>query len=197
MWADWEAWRRQVLLAESLQAAPQTAQVLMGRADVGLAGWLTQHRYLQPVDVDQGECSMALLLLWEVEHGRSFPTMSVDATGTLLGFTRRLLHRVAADSELKLWLMSKEVQRPLAPGLPDSHHTRWSVRVCQPPAGDPQGWYEEFTSRWRQYLRSLAQPVGRTAALAVSLARTSGSTSPTPPGVRPLRGSASGPVRGG
>ena len=67
---------------------------------------------------------MALFLLWEVGHGHSFPTMSSDATGTLFGFTRRLLNPPAADSELKVWLLLKETQRPLAPGLPDSHHTR-------------------------------------------------------------------------
>ena len=98
---------------------------------------------------------MALLLLWEVEHGGPFPSAGANRATGLAGFTRRLMRRVAADEELRLWLVTKEVQRPLAPGLPDSHHTRWSLRVCPPPAAEPQGWYTTFTSRWRAYLGSL------------------------------------------
>ena len=182
VWADWEAWRRQVQLVETFQRAPPSARQERGQVDVQLAGWLNQHRHLQPVEVTAGECSMALMLLWEVEHGRSFPTVGADVSNNLTGFTRRLLRRVAEDDELKLWLTTKEVQQPLAPGLPDSHHTRWSVRICPPPAGEPQGWYEEFTRRWRQYLGSLAQPVGRSTFAAVLSAATSSSNRPTPPG---------------
>ena len=161
VWGDWEAWRRQVLLAESLQLPAPGVRTLGGTVDSELAGWLKQHRYLQPVEVAQGESSMALLLLWEVEHGCTFPSLSADRTGALTGFTRRLMKRVAADDELKEWVITKEVQHPLAPGLPDTHHTRWSIRVCPPSVGEPQGWYTEFIARWRSYLGTLAQPVGR------------------------------------
>jgi hypothetical protein len=150
-----------VLLAESLQLPAPGVRTLGGTVDSELAGWLKQHRYLQPVEVAQGESSMALLLLWEVEHGCTFPSLSADRTGALTGFTRRLMKRVAADDELKEWVVTKEVQHPLAPGLPDTHHTRWSIRVCPPSAGEPQGWYTEFIARWRSYLGTLAQPVGR------------------------------------
>ena len=136
----------------------------MGPVDAGLAPWLRQHRYLQPVDVDQGESSMALLLLWEVEHARPFPTAAEDPAKVLMVFTRRLMQRVAADEELRLWLTAKELQRPLAPGLPDSHHTRWSLQICPPQAGEPRGWYDGSARCWRVYLGSLAQPTGHTTA---------------------------------
>ena len=177
VWADWEAWQRQVRLAETFQAGTPALRTVMGQVDGGLAGWLKQHRYLQPVELVRGECSMALLLLWEVEHGRSFPSAGAAGGPALAGFTRRLMQRVAADADLKLWLVTKEVQQPLAPGLPDSHHTRWSVRICPPPPSDPQGWYAEFTSRWLAYLGSLAQPLGRSTASAVPSVVASSSTS--------------------
>ncbi len=73
---------------------------------------------MQPVDMANGECSMALLLLWEVEHGGAFQAVVADRAGVLSWFPRRLLRCVAGDDELKLWLDAKVVQRPLAPGLP-------------------------------------------------------------------------------
>lgn len=146
-------------LAESFQAMPVCSRQAMGQVDTELAAWVRQHRYLQPVEVLKGECSMALLLLWEVEHARSFPSAAPDLTGRLMGFTKRLTKRVSADEELQ-WLSRKDVQVPLAPGLPETHHTRWSLRIVPPPAHEPRGWYEEFISRWRAYLGSLAQPTG-------------------------------------
>ena len=95
----------------------------MSAADARLAWWLRLHRNLQPVEVSQGECSMALLLLWEVQHSRSFPAIAADRTGVLMGFTKRLLKRVPSDDELWLWLTTKDVQQPLAPGLPELRHT--------------------------------------------------------------------------
>ena len=205
--ADWEAWRRQVQLAETFQAGALSTRVAIGQADAELAGWLAKHRYLQPVEVAQGECSMALLLLWEVEHGCAFPSAAGgDRARALAGFTRRLMRRVAEDDELKLWLVTKEVQQPLAPGLPDSHHTRWSVRVCKPPATDPQGWYTEFTTRWLAYLATLAHPLGSTTPNAVpqdEASSSTGSTVPTPPAPhrggrrrpRSVETTSQGPVR--
>jgi len=180
-WSDWEAWRRQVELAETFRVGPRGARETMAEADAGLAGWVRGHRYLQPVEVDKGECSMALLLLWEVEHGGPFPTVGTDRASALAGFTKRLARRVALDEELKEWLVTKDVQRPIAPGMPEVHHTRWSVRVCQPPVGEPQGWYAEFVGRWRSYLGSLTQPVGRNIVPAVQTEEVPTSSNPACP----------------
>ena len=97
----WEAWRRQVWLAETFPVAPLSARQVSEQSDAELGGWIQQHRYLQAVDVAEGEPSMALMLLWEVDHGRSFPTRAEDdAARILMGFTRRLLRRVAAHPDL-------------------------------------------------------------------------------------------------
>jgi hypothetical protein len=53
------------------------------------------------------------------------------------------------------------LQRPLAPGLADTHHTRWSVRLVPPGPDQPRGWYDAFVSRWRTYLATQAQPTGQ------------------------------------
>jgi hypothetical protein len=100
---------------------------------------------------------MALLLLWEVEHGCPFPSLAGDSQASrLTGFTRRLKDRVARDDELKEWLVCKYMQMPLAPGLPASHHSRWSVKVVAPPDGLEAGWYNTFVERWKGYLQSLS-----------------------------------------
>ena len=201
-WVDWEAWRRQVELSETFRVGPRGARETMADVDAGLASWVRGHRYLQPVEVAQGECSMALLILWEVEYGGPFPSASADRAGALAGFTRRLWKRVQADEELQLWLSTKDVQQPLVPGLPDSHHTRWSVRVCKPPTGEPQGWYAEFTTRWLAYVGSLAQPAGRSTVPSGPTALTTPSAMPSAQGAperskasrrRPRSGDVEGP----
>ena len=101
---------------------------------------------------------MALLMLWELDHGQSFPKQGGEkATASLLGFTKRLQSRVKADEELRSWLTCKQIQKPLAPGLPAVHHMRWSVKIVPPRPSEPQGWYDEFVQRWRAYLEELAQ----------------------------------------
>ena len=156
VWTDWEEWRRRTQAAEehhapSLRLAPSLQQL-----EQGLAPWIRHHRYLQPTEVLEGECTMALLLLWEVDHERSFPSQGCSShAGVLLRFTRKLQSQVQKDDELKDWLVSRSVQRPLAPGLPDTHTTHWSIRILKPPPSDPQGWWLEFTTRWRSYLASL------------------------------------------
>ena len=136
----------------------------MAQEDAGLAAWIRSHRYLQPVEVTEGESGMALLMLWEVDHGRPYPRMGGDGQAVvLMGFTKRLQRRVQEDSELSHWLVCRYLQRPLAPDLPISHHSRWSLRVVCPPRDEPQGWYGDFVARWRCFLEAqllaIAPPV--------------------------------------
>lgn len=168
------AWRRRVQEAEKYQAAPLRTRQMMTAQDRHLAGWVHGHRYLRPVDVQSGESGMALLLLWEVDHQQSWPTTSSERAGVLSGFTKRLSQQVAQHDELKAWFIPRELQRPLAPGLPDCHHFFWPVQVVPPPPTDPQGWYQDFVSRWRAYLATLATPLG--VAVGCVPSRT-----PTPP----------------
>jgi uncharacterized protein YbaR (Trm112 family) len=112
---------------------------------------------------------MALLILWEVDHGRAYPSHGGEGlSGALTGFTRRLQERVAKDEELSGWLGWKDVQAPLSAGLAPSHHRRWAVRVLAPVEGEPRGWYEEFVARWRAYLEILACPRGSRPLAVVS-----------------------------
>ena len=103
---------------------------------------------------------MALLILWEVDHGRQFPSVGEQSlSGTLAGFSWWLEAKMTKDPQLT-WVSWREVQVPLCPGLAPTHHRRWSVRLVAPSAGEPQGWYQEFLRRWRAYLEVLAHPKG-------------------------------------
>jgi hypothetical protein len=131
---------------------------------------------------------MALLLLWEIDHGTPFPSGSAGGLAdTLMGFTRRLMFQVRADDELGQWLVYREMQVPLAPGLPETHHTRWSLRVMAPSTGAPSGWYDTFTERWRAYLATqlpAAQPA-LAAAISSSSSATPRRAVPRPPPADP------------
>jgi hypothetical protein len=58
-----------------------------------------------------------------VDHQRDF-AICVDDDNKLRSFTQRLKRRVAEDPELSGWLVSKNMQQPLAPGLAETHHER-------------------------------------------------------------------------
>ena len=142
---------------------------------------------------------MALLLLWEVDHGQPFPSLARDNQASrLAGFTRRLKDRVARDEELKEWLECKYMQLPLAPGLPASHHSRWSVKVAAPPGGTEVGWYNFFVERWKAYLRSLSGPrqgpeAATEGAMPNNVGNRRGRVEEAPPGEHPKRRRAAPP----
>jgi hypothetical protein len=157
--------RQQDRLREAAGASVPRLRETMAGVDAGLADWLRGHRYITPAPVESGESGMALLILWEVNHGRPFPSGAESDTpaARLASFCRRLRVRVAKDDELRVWLVVKEMQFPLAPGLPASHQLRWSVRVERPGPAEPQEWYETFSARWRTYLAGLLTPPTRAA----------------------------------
>jgi hypothetical protein len=112
----------------------------MAEVDLHVAAWVRDHRYLVPAELDVGESGMALLILWEVDHGIPFPSTGGAGNSQLLvGFTKRLQRRVAADAELSQWLCWADRQQPLAPGLLPTHHCRWSVRAVRSQPSEPQG----------------------------------------------------------
>ena len=126
---DVVGWRRQQEIVEARAAPVPRLRGQMAAVDAGLADWVCGHRYLVPTAVADGESGMALLILWEVDHDRSFPTQGGGGlSAALLGFTRRLQQRAARDPRLG-WLESADSALPLAPGLMPTHHRRWSVRV--------------------------------------------------------------------
>jgi hypothetical protein len=89
-----------------------------------LAVQIHSHEHLWSAEVDPGESSMVLLLLWEVDHGMPFP--SGGLSDTLLGFNRRLTAQARTDDELQGWWCSREMQTLPASGLAASHHMWWS-----------------------------------------------------------------------
>ena len=100
---------------------------------------------------------MALLILWEVQHGRTFPA-AVDGDNVaarLSSFSRRLHDRLMRDDVLRDTLEVREMQFPLAPALPASHQLRWAVQVRRPEGEEQAGWYHTFVERWQAYLRTL------------------------------------------
>ena len=174
---DVDVWRAGVEAAELAAVPAARSRRQMEEANDELLDWFRQHRYLGRSTVEEGESSVALLMLWEVDHGRPFPTHGGGGPSTVLAsFTRRLRARVVQDATVCVWATCRISQRPLLPGLPASFHTWWSVKVLEPPAGEPRGWYEEFVRRWRAYAESVANSV-----LAPAVGDGSSSSSSVPP----------------
>ena len=67
-------------------------------ATLGLPKWIKEHRFLKAVPLESGESSVALLLLWEADHHRHFPTTAEDIRGRMTAFTKSLSDDVAADT---------------------------------------------------------------------------------------------------
>jgi hypothetical protein len=179
---DLETWRQGLVGSGERTPAARASRLVV---NAGLADWLRNHKFLREVPAEQGESGMALLLLWEVDHGCAFPSEAGDnRAGLLASFSRRLRAAVAKDGELQGWLVAKSMGCPLAPGLPPSYHARWSVRICPPPGGMAVEWYRVFAERWKEYLLSLAAPPAAVAppssALGGALAHRHRSASPPP-----------------
>jgi len=111
-------------------------------AGLSLPEWIKQHRFLKACVVASGEPYVALLLLWEADHGFLYPSSAVDTTGRLSTFTKRLKDAVAVDAELQRWLEWKLIPFSLVPGLPCHMHIRWAVRI------DPSA-VEPFLGKWK------------------------------------------------
>ena len=155
------SWRRRVCQSEQYQTPQLRPRQIVAGQDNCLHLWVRGHQHLLPTDVvAEWESSAALLLLWEVDHGQDWPTMASQRSGALAGFTKKLQQQVGRDDELKAWFTPRELQRPLAPGLADTHQLFWPVRVRPPAPMEPQGWYTDFTARWRAYISALAVPLG-------------------------------------
>ena len=157
---DVVAWRRSVEESEAFTAPVPRLTDQVAATNRALARWVLDHPYLVPAPLAASESGMALLILWEVDHNQTFPSMGGDGlSAALTGFTKRLTHIVAQEPRLA-WLTSLDVHAPLSRGLAPSHHRRWTVRVKPPAEGEPQGWYLEFVGRWRAYVRALVCPPG-------------------------------------
>ena len=83
------AWRRVTEIAEAYQVAPLWLRSVAAKADSGLAAWIKGHRYVKAVEPEAGESGMALLILWEVDHGCAYPVRGgLGQTAVLMSFSR-------------------------------------------------------------------------------------------------------------
>ena len=147
-----ERWRQRAAQeAAALPAARPT--ISKEEADAGLAGWLHLHRLLRAARVEEGLPSIALLLLWEVEHNQPFPsTAGGDESALVLGFSKRLRRRVEQDAILSAWMVPRDFAGALAPGLRDCHAQRWPVQIVVPDPGVVDPLFDAFQRRWKEYL---------------------------------------------
>ena len=81
-------------------------------AELELPRWIKTHHFLHAVPVEQGEPSIALLLLWEADHKKEYPSQAVELMARLVSFTKRLTAAVEADAELKVWLVKSRYAVP-------------------------------------------------------------------------------------
>ena len=117
----------------------------------GMAFWLRGHRHLRPVEPQDGETAMALLILWEVDHGQRWPCclLDDDMRGRTRSFSLAMRTAVRRDQELGTWLFSVRSQKQLAPGMPQMCAYRYAVRINTDTVGAV--WHE----RWRGYLEDV------------------------------------------
>ena len=145
--------------AEQLSSSPTDAaprqlsrqELAAQPRQASLSRWVKTHLQrhgLRVVDVEKGEPSVALLLLWEADHGRPYPSRAAMLRVRVITFSKRLQEAVAADTELSVWLQSRRMKTTLAPGLPTALLLRWSVSI-KDAVGEP------FLSSWKAYLASL------------------------------------------
>ena len=146
---------------ERYQTPQLRPRQLQASQDAHLHLWVRDHPHLQPTNnVAEWEPSATLLLLWEVDHAQSWPTTASSRSDALAGFTKKLQKQAQRDDLLKLWFTPKEMQRPLALGLAETHQLFWPVRVRPPAPTEPRGWYEDFVTRWKAYIATFAVPLG-------------------------------------
>ena len=69
---------------------------------------------VHPAPLEEGEPSVALLLLWEADKGAEYPSGATALSGRLTTFSKRLAEAVEADDELRGWLHSGMLTRSLA-----------------------------------------------------------------------------------
>ena len=72
--------------------------------------WVKRYRFLRAVPIEQGESSIALLLLLEADHSKHYPSLAGGLVRRLVSFTKRLSEAVEADDELRSWIVSSRCQ---------------------------------------------------------------------------------------
>ena len=137
--------------------------------------WVKHHRHLRAVPIADGEPTVALMLLWEADHGKTFPCRAVDFVRRLGIFAKKFSEAVAADAELSEWLSSKKLFAQLSPGISASKYVKWSVKIDST-VGEP------FLGAWKAYLLTLVIPAAPPTVVPGATAAV-----PVPAAPRPIR----------
>jgi ribonuclease HI len=180
-----ERWFERQQAAERDEPPVATLRVQRLEVNASLGQWLSNHVKLRALeDAEEGTPSLVLLVLWEVDHGRPFPTSSSDVRNKVASFTRRMHEAVRKDKRLA-WLTSKAVKRPLLVGLTATRQVLWAVGLRQPMG-------EAFDAAWRELGAKMfaegARPGGkRGAATRMRLAEPSTTAAPVRVAEAPAR----------
>ena len=94
--------------------------------------------------------SVALLLHWEADIGKAYPSRTLELVARVSTFTAAVHAAVGVDNELPRWLASSRLCMRLPGGLPHMSVLRSSVRV-DPALGEP------FLGNWKAHLRELVR----------------------------------------
>ena len=93
--------------------------LLRRKAQATIAPWLQGHPHLRAKEAREGEPTVALLILWEVDHGWAWPSVAAEGDWVTLsmGFCGDLRQVLAGDPGLASWFTRTWSHRPLADGL--------------------------------------------------------------------------------
>jgi len=164
------AWRQAEARVQGGGAPPAKTKVERRKSQAlsaGLLGWVRGHQFLVAEEPGgRGETSVALLLLWEVDHGSDFGEGRLEER--VRQFSRRLNDSVKRAGDIAAWLTMTQEFRPWLPGGVAYTMATWTVRIRRPKAAEERGWYDAFAARWRAWL---FQTVADTRAPRVAVKR--------------------------
>ena len=119
-------------------------------ATKGVGAWLQGHPHLRAAEVKSGEVAAALLILWEVDHGRQWPSQAQadDWHARAKSFGAALCRGIRSNKSVAAWLCRGRCHGPLVPGMKPSAYMRYSVDINEAVGAD-------FLGRWKSYLEDV------------------------------------------
>ena len=144
---DANVWRTEKEEAERGRVVRPRAQL---RAAVDLVGWINQFEAADCVDAaesDEAASGLALLTLWELEHGMKFPAQG-SGIYFVKAFARALGIALKSAKEPFRLCATAYVKRPLAQNMTPVRHVRFPIAIRRPLG-------HAFWPAWKETLVSL------------------------------------------
>ena len=144
---DANVWRTEKEEAERGRVVRPRAQL---RAAVDLVGWINQFEAADCVDAaesDEAASGLALLTLWELEHGMRFPAQG-SGIYFVKAFARALGIALKSAKEPFRLCATAYVKRPLAQNMTPVRHMRFPIAIRRPLG-------HAFWPAWKEALVSL------------------------------------------